>query len=1113
MSASHPAPLYAVKVRRDYNSWVARESLEDYALRYTPQSFRRWSPWRVAHTALGGAAAFLVLEAVGAAMLTAGGFVNAAWAILAVGLVILLAGLPISVYAARYGVDMDLLTRGAGFGYLGSAVTSLLYAAFTFIFFALEAAIMAYALELGFGLPPAWGYVLCTVAVLPLVAHGVTAISRLQVWTQPLWLGLLLLPYGFVLARQPEALSGFWHYVGAEGGAGGFDLRRFGAAFGIGIALIAQMGEQADYLRFMPPPAAGQRRRWWLACLAGGPGWVLPGMLKMLGGALLAWLVLDHGQAGGPAPDPARLYWFGYARIWGDGRLALAATVLFVLLSQLKINVTNAYAGSLAWSNFFARLTHSHPGRVVWVAFNLLIALLLMELEIFQALAHVLALFANLAIAWMVTVAADLAINKPLGLSPPGIEFRRGYLYDVNPVGLGSLVLASAVSVSAHLGALGEQMQPLAPFLSLLTALLATPALAWLSGGRYYLARQPASPPAPPQRCVLCRRLYEPPDMVSCPAYRGWICSLCCTLDARCDDRCKPKARLDKQWRAWLSRLLPRACRPYLQRGLADYLLLMTPLLAGMGLLMAGLSFWARSRPALEGLAARLPQLGAGLLLGCSVLAWWLVLLRQSRQVARQESKRQTQRLLREIASHRRTDALLQKARRDAEQANQAKSRYVSTLSHELRTPLNSMLGYAQILDGDPEIPPSKRPALAVIRRSGDHLLSVIEGTLDLARIESGRLSLEPRPLDFAALIGQLTAMFQLQARDKGLGFRFLPQGEWPALVRADERRLRQILINLLGNAVKFTTHGEVSLGLRYQGEVACFDIADTGPGIAPEEAERVFEPFERGGGAAGQSGSGLGLTIAGMLTSLMGGELRLDSRPGGGCVFTLRLFLPRLGAAPAAPLSARVGYQGRRRRVLLVDNHEQDREMLASALRPLGFEVEQAAGGQACLDWLEQARTLPDLVCMDLAMPGLDGWETLRRIRRRHGDAPALAVISANAFERGQDNDAGIRAEDFFVKPIRVEQLLDWIGRRLQLEWLSGAEPALRWPPEEALEELRQALQRGYLRGARAALLRLEVGALGADPAYGPFLARARSLLDGCRLDELLRWLPGAPA
>src|SRR5690606_15560759 len=178
-----------VKVRRDYNRWVARETLEDYALRFTPRSFRKWSAWRVANTAF-GASSFLVLEAVGATLLMAYGFENALWAILATGLVIFLAGLPISVYAARHGVDMDLLSRGAGFGYLGSTVASLVYASFTFIFFALEAAIMAYALELAFDIPPAWGYLVCALAVIPLVTHGVTVISRLQVWTQPLWLVL-----------------------------------------------------------------------------------------------------------------------------------------------------------------------------------------------------------------------------------------------------------------------------------------------------------------------------------------------------------------------------------------------------------------------------------------------------------------------------------------------------------------------------------------------------------------------------------------------------------------------------------------------------------------------------------------------------------------------------------------------------------------------------------------------------------------------------------------------------------------------------------------------------------------------------------------------------------
>jgi cytosine/uracil/thiamine/allantoin permease len=196
-------PQQVIQLRRDYNSWVARESLEDYALRFTTRRFRQWSLWRVANTALGGVASFLVLEAVGATMLVQAGFFNALLAILLTGLVILLAGLPISVYAARYGVDMDLLTRGAGFGYIGSTVTSLIYASFTFIFFALEAAIMAYALELGFGIPPVAGYLLCALLVLPLVTHGVTAISRLQSWTQPLWLLLLVLPYACLLWQEP----------------------------------------------------------------------------------------------------------------------------------------------------------------------------------------------------------------------------------------------------------------------------------------------------------------------------------------------------------------------------------------------------------------------------------------------------------------------------------------------------------------------------------------------------------------------------------------------------------------------------------------------------------------------------------------------------------------------------------------------------------------------------------------------------------------------------------------------------------------------------------------------------------------------------------------------
>src|SRR5450830_972246 len=519
------APQQVVKIRRDYNSWVVRETLEDYALRFAPQRFRRWSIFRVANTAF-GAASFLILEAVGATLLVQYGFENALWAILATGLVIFLAGLPISVYAARYGVDMDLLTRGAGFGYIGSTLTSLIYASFTFIFFALEAAVMAYALELALGIPPSWGYLVCALVVIPLVTHGVSVISRLQVWTQPLWIVMLVVPFVAVLLRDPGAFAGITHYGGEGRGFAGFDLHLFGAASTVGIALITQMGEQADYLRFMPRPDPAHPGRWWAGVLAGGPGWVLVGVAKMLGGALLAYLAITHMVP----PDRA-----------------VAATAIFVVLSQLKINVTNAYAGSLAWSNFFSRVTHSHPGRVVWVVFNTLIAFMLMEMNVFEALGDVLGLYSNIAIAWMMTVVADLVINKPLGLSPPGIEFKRAHLYDINPVGVGAMALASALSVSAHLGLFGPLAQAFSALIALGTAMLTSPLLAWLTGGRYYIARHSEAPPvagADPstalRRCVICESEYEAPDMAHCPAYRGPICSLCCTLDARCGDLCKP---------------------------------------------------------------------------------------------------------------------------------------------------------------------------------------------------------------------------------------------------------------------------------------------------------------------------------------------------------------------------------------------------------------------------------------------------------------------------------------------------------------------------------------------------------------------------------------------
>jgi signal transduction histidine kinase/CheY-like chemotaxis protein/purine-cytosine permease-like protein len=1158
--SEQPAVQRIIKVRRDYNSWVASETKEDYALRFAPQRFRRWSEWRVANTAF-GAASFLVLEAVGATLLVQYGFTNALWAILATGLIIFLAGLPISIYAARYGVDMDLLTRGAGFGYIGSTITSLIYASFTFIFFALEAAVMAYALELALGIPPSWGYLICALVVIPLVTHGVSTISRLQVWTQPLWLLMLIVPFAYVLALDPGAFSGVVHYKGEKSLDSGFSLPLFGAALTVGIALMTQMGEQADYLRFMPVQTDANRRRWWLSVFVGGPGWVLLGVVKMLGGALLAYLAISHAVPVDRAVDPNQMYLAAYEYVFPRYGWAVAATALFVVISQLKINVTNAYAGSLAWSNFFSRLTHSHPGRVVWVVFNTLIAFMLMEMDVFQALGDVLGLYSNIAIAWMMAVVADLVINKPLGLSPPGIEFKRAHLYDINPVGVGAMALASVLSVTAHLGLFGPMAQAFSAVIALGTAFIAAPLIAWTTGGKYYIARRSTMPEvresgtsagavgdAAPDglhsryalhRCVICEREYEGPDMAHCPAYQGPICSLCCTLDARCGDLCKPQASLSAQWSATLHWLLPRRTWPFLDNGLGYFMLLMlviVPLLASVFGLLYRQEMGALASSVIDAKVLEAPHaaLRSGflkaymaLLVIAGLVAWWVVLAHKSRQVAQEESNRQTHLLMREIESHRQTDEALQQAKLHAEQArhaadlaNQAKSRYISAISHELRTPLNSILGYAQLMGEDASIPPHRKQAVRVIKRGGEHLLSLIEGTLDIAQIESGKLSLNVRAMHFADFMQEIASMFELEAQGKGLAFHYEEEGALPAVVRADEKRVRQILINLLGNAIKFTAQGQVTFRIRYAREMALIAIEDTGPGLSAEEHARIFEPFTRAHTpGATAPGAGLGLTIAKMLTDLMGGELTVRGTLGEGSVFQVKLFLPEVrvtsnAGAPSAgrgrgararEAPPRGAYAGPRRRVLVVDNEEADRELLVNLLQPLGFELRIAASGHDCLDLLTSGYQ-PDVIFMDLAMPGIDGWETIRRLRALGNKSARIAIVSANAFDKGLDHDVDIPADDFILKPVRHSELLDWLERRLALVWITTDAPlalaaspaaaasasvAWNYPDRQSLDALHEVVYLGYYRGILNKLDEIEAG----QPASAAFVCDMRVL------------------
>ena len=726
--------------------------------------------------------------------------------------------------------------------------------------------------------------------------------------------------------------------------------------------------------------------------------------------------------------------------------------------------------------------------------------------------------------------------------------------------------LASVLSIAAHLGAFGPMAQAWSAMIALVAALLSSPLIAWATGGRYYLARRTRAAraveaaeslaPAAPARagggpalrlCVICERGYEPEDMAACPAYGGLICSLCCTLDARCDDQCKPQARLSAQWLRLLQRLLPARMAPQLRNGLSAYLLLMGAVVPLLAVLFVGLyALGLRSLSALDAIsaAAVAPLLRAGfgqafavLLLVAGMVAWWAVLAQRSRQLAQEESRRQTAALHgqaltlqtqaaalgREIALHQQTDLQLQQAKAQADAANQAKSRYITTISHELRTPLNSILGYAQLLEDDPAIPPHRRGAVQVIRRGGDHLLSLIEGTLDIARIESGRLALAPAPMHFAEAMDELALLFEPQAAARGLRFVHQRSGSLPELVRSDEKRLRQVLINLLGNAVKFTRSGQVTFRVDYAREMARFEIEDTGPGLSEAELAHVFEPFVRGSAAGGNAttGTGLGLTISRMLTGLMGGELTVRSSPGQGSCFAVKLYLPELRARasqrerPGAHRPS--GYTGPRRRLLVVDNEEADRRLLVDRLAPLGFELLQAASGEAALALL--AGQTVDAVLLDLAMPGIDGWTLLHRLQAQGLRALPAAIVSANAFDKGLENDLGITPADFLVKPVRMAELLAWLQRRLALQWLDDAavaaplpprpEPALVAPPLDALQALDELVRLGYLRGIQKKLDAIEAE----WPACAAFVAQLRALASGFQLDSLARLVQAASA
>jgi CheY-like chemotaxis protein/anti-sigma regulatory factor (Ser/Thr protein kinase) len=285
--------------------------------------------------------------------------------------------------------------------------------------------------------------------------------------------------------------------------------------------------------------------------------------------------------------------------------------------------------------------------------------------------------------------------------------------------------------------------------------------------------------------------------------------------------------------------------------------------------------------------------------------------------------------------------------------------------------------------------------------------------------------------------------MFRLQAATKGIGFRHAWPDNLPSHIYVDEKRLRQILINLLSNAIKYTEHGEAALTVRWRSQTAEFVISDTGFGIPETELERIFEPFERlnNQATANAPGVGLGLTITKVLTTVLGGEITVASEPGKGSAFTVKLMLSQT----PPPTEPRVndhriaGYEGRKRSILVTDDDPTHLELMREWLQPIGFDLAFARDGAACLDLAE--RDPPDLVIMDISMPGIDGWEAAKRLRAVHGDRLAILMVSANAHDFSRTRRQDDPHDDFLTKPYEVNDLFERLQLLLDLEWVAATE------------------------------------------------------------------------